>query len=98
MSDKKPDEKQPCAGYCGRAATTDVIRYASKLFRDEDGHLRYEVIEPPPKIPACDDCARRALAGQAFFTYCARDDHWGATGHECRGGCGRRLYGWILEA
>jgi hypothetical protein len=63
---------------------------------DEEGHLQLKEIEAI-EIPACDECAQRAIDGNAFFTYCVADGHWGATGHVCRGGCERRLYGQILE-
>jgi hypothetical protein len=91
------DDKVRCAGYCGQDATTVVEWFASTLHRDAEGHLVYEAIEPPTRIPVCTDCATKAVAGDLYFTYCAADGHWGRTAQACRGGCGRRLAGWILE-
>jgi hypothetical protein len=92
------DETRGCSGYCGNVATTVVEGSAATLRRNNEGHLVYEVIDPPVRIPVCNDCQAKAIAGELNFTYCAADDHWGRTAFECRGGCGRRLVGWILEA
>lgn len=93
MSQQQP----PCSGYCGRPSTRAVEWVKQTWSRDEDGNLQFKAVGAL-EIPVCDDCAERAVKGSAYFTYCVADKHWGATGYECRGGCGRRLYGWILEA
>jgi hypothetical protein len=90
-------QQPPCSGYCGRPSAKAVEWVTQSWSEDDEGHLQLKEIEAI-EIPVCDKCAKRAVEGNAFFTYCAGDDHWGAAGHECRGGCGRRLYGQILDA
>ena len=95
--DRAVNQEQPqCSGYCGRPSTTAVEWLKHSWSRDEDGNLQFKRIEAL-EIPVCKECADRAVAGNLYLTYCAADKHWGATGWECRGGCGRRLYGQILE-
>jgi hypothetical protein len=86
----------PCSGYCGRPSTTAVEWVKRSWSKDDEGNLVLNLIEAI-EIPVCAACSQRAVEGNGFFTFCVADNHWGATGHECRGGCGRRLYGQILE-